>query len=131
MALVHGGVVTVPVRVSQGKEQDTMLAVPRPAPVALADLDLGSAFEESATNAPEDRKDELLVFDNTATGLNKTPVATYFRSGGQWREDAALFPSAETVEIEPSAGLLLRKAKGLADAILPWPNAAPYDLTAP
>lgn len=129
---VYGGVVSLPIRVSASGPVDTWVALPRPVTITLDELDFGAGqFEESPGTAPEDRRDQLLLFDNAEASRNKAPAAVYFRSGGQWLRDAAGFPPAGAVEIEPSAGLLVRKAQGGADAILHWANAPTYDVTAP
>jgi hypothetical protein len=58
------------------------------------------------------------------------PAAIYYRSGGQWLRDGTNAVS-DSVTIEPSAGLLLRKAAGGADSVVLWKNAPTYDVTAP
>lgn len=129
---VYGDVVRLGLRVSGGRGQDTTLAPPRPVKVALGTLDLGPGFfEESASTDPADRKDELLVFDNTAPGINKLPSAVFFRTGGQWIRDTAGFPTANLVTLELSTGLVIRKASGVMDVTVQWPHAAPYDLVMP
>jgi uncharacterized protein (TIGR02597 family) len=112
--------------------QDTTLAPPRPVKILLEDLEFApGTFEESASNDPIARRDELIVFDNLAVGINKTPSGKYFRTGGQWIQDTTGYPVANQVGIEPSAGLVIRKAPGAVDETVSWPNTAPYDLSAP
>lgn len=128
---VYGGKVALAIPVANGVARDTMLGLPRPVPLTLDQLDFAPGqFVESASTAPGDREDQLLVFDNAATGLNKLPSATYYRSGGQWLR-AGTDVASGSVQIEPSAGLLLRKAAGGADAVAYWVNAPTYDVTAP
>lgn len=128
---VYGGKVTLEIPVANGKSRDTMLSPPRPVSLTLGRLDFAPGdFVESASTAPVDRKDQLLVYDNSQTGQNKLPVATYFRSGGQWRRDGTNAVS-DSVVIEPSAGLLLRKAAGGADTVVLWKNAPVYEVTTP
>lgn len=128
---VYGDIVSLSVRVANGKAADTMLAPPRPIPMTLDQLDLGPGiFEESASTDPGDRKDQLLVYDNANVLQNKGPSATYFRSGGQWLSDGTNTASGSQ-SIEPSAGLLIRKAAGVSDQILRWANAPTYDVSAP
>lgn len=132
---VYAGAVSLSVRTSAEESVDTMLALPRPVPITLDDIDIDfgpGGFEESASNEVADRKDQLLVYDNAAAGLNKLPSAVYFRVGGQWRKDEeSAFPDAAGEWIEPSAGLLLRKAAGGTGQPLFWVNAPTYDVTAP
>ena len=131
MHQVYAGTVSLPLKTSLGKRQDSVVAPPRPVPVALEDLGISGSFAESLTTGPADRVDELLVFDNSAAALNKAPAAVYFRSGGNWIEDTAGFPLANATLIEPSAGLLVRKAAAAADVMLQWPNHPVYDLSLP
>lgn len=129
---VYGEAVAVSLPVSTTTARDTMLALPRPVPATLEDLDLSPAvFTESPSTAANDRRDQLLVFDNASVGRNKEPAAVYFRTGGQWVRDAAGFPPSGSVSIEPSAGLLLRKAAGSSEIVLHWINEPAYDVSAP
>jgi len=129
---VYGGLVTTAVRVSTEMARDTMVALPRPVAMTLDQLDFGPGqFVESNSTAPADRKDQLLVFDNAEALRNKQPDATFFRSGGQWVRDAVGFPPGGQVTIEPSAGLLLRKASGANNTPVLWVNSPTYDVTAP
>lgn len=128
---VYGGAYAVSLPYSTETARDTMLALPRPVPLTLNQLDLGGAFEESATTAENDRRDELIVYHNATAALNKLPSAIYFRTGGNWVSAPAGSP-AGTTSIEPSAGLVIRKARaGAAGAPLVWINQPVYDVTAP
>lgn len=132
MDQVYGGIVSVPVRVANGERQDTVVAPPRPVTQTLAELDFGSVFEESPNTTPANRRDELHVYDNEATGQNKGPAAIYFRHLGAWvRDQETDFPNSDAVVIEPSSSLLIRKAAAANDTPLLWSNAPLYDVTAP
>lgn len=129
---VFGGLVTTTIHVSATRERDTMIGLPRPVAITLDELDFGTGqFVESATTAEGDRKDQLLVFDNAEALRNKQPDATFFRSGGQWRRDEPGFPAVGQFKIEPSVGLLVRKATGATDQPILWVNSPTYDVTAP
>ena len=67
--------------------QDNAVAVPRPVNVTLNDLGLitSGAFTPSTGTTNRTIKDSLLVYDNTATGFNKAPSATYVYVNGGWR----------------------------------------------
>ena len=95
-------------------KQDNYIALSFPVPVALRDLGLATtdststAVRESASVA--NRIDEVFVFDNTATGTNKAPAATYYFRGGAWRK----FGSSISTDfggdlIPPGTGVLLRR----------------------
>lgn len=129
---VYGGAVDLAVPASASRRRDTALAPPRPVVATLDQLGLsGELFEESPSTDAADRRDELLVHANVAAGRNPAPSAVYFRTGGQWVEDAEDFPAADAVEIEPAAGLVLRKASSDTVQTLRWRNLPTYDLTAP
>jgi uncharacterized protein (TIGR02597 family) len=113
------------------KGRDTMIGLPRPVSITLDDLDFAPGqFVESATIAAGDRKDQLLVFDNAEALRNKQPDAVYFRSGGQWLS-AESGSAAGSQPIEPSAGLLVRRAAGSGTTPILWVNSPTYDVTAP
>lgn len=129
---VYTGPVGLPVRAASGSRQDTPVAPPRPVPVVLAALDLdATTFEESSGLDEESRRDELLIYDNAAVGINKKPSAIFFRSGGKWIQDTTGYPEADNVVIEPSSGMLLRKAAGGADLVLQWTSLPGHDLSQP
>jgi uncharacterized protein (TIGR02597 family) len=128
---VFGGTVTRPLRTQVGGAQDTMVAPPRPVASKLSELAMsGTSFVSSASTAPGDRKDQLLVFDNSAVATNKSPSAIYFLTPGGWVRDTVGFPASDNVTIEPSAGVLIRKA-ATASTGVNWVNLPSYDVTAP
>jgi uncharacterized protein (TIGR02597 family) len=129
---VYGGPVSVMIGGSAAdKGRDTMIGLPRPVSITLDDLDFAPGqFVESATTDPGVRKDQLLVFDNAEALRNKQPDAVYFRSGGQWLS-AESGSAAGTQSIEPSAGLLVRRAAGSGTTPILWVNSPTYDVTAP
>jgi uncharacterized protein (TIGR02597 family) len=129
---VFGGPVTIQIRTQTAGDQDTMVAPPRPVAVKLPDLGLnGGLFEVSPSTAPQDRRDQLMVFDNSTAAFNKQPSATYFRTPSGWVRDAPGFPAAGNVSINPSAGMLIRKATAANGNGATWVNQPNYDVTAP
>lgn len=131
---VQGGLVSMALgETRDGLDRDIMVALPRPVPMTLDQLDFGPGqFVESATVAIGDRKDQLLVFNNAQPLRNKQPSDIYFRTGGQWvRDNGADYPAAGSQTIEPSAGLMLRREGDAGTAPLFWVNAPTYDVTAP
>jgi len=106
--------------------QDTVIGIDRPVAVKLNELGLESAFEESAGNAPGDRKDELLILDNSEGTKNRLPSATYFRSGGQWVIDDTGFPESGNDVIPAEAGLIVRKAISQNGLPVLWVNRPNY-----
>lgn len=115
-----------PIRTRTDGPQDNYLGLMRPVPVLLSDLDLdATVFADSASN--EDRADELLVYDNLTAVLNKEPATTYFRVGGEWREDDGdAYPVSGGESILPSTALVIRKAPTASGETLVWVNSPRY-----
>jgi uncharacterized protein (TIGR02597 family) len=114
---------TLPV---QSQQNDVASTTGRPVPLTLSGLQLGGsdAFETTVTLG--NRQDELLVFDNAATGFNKSPSATYYYYNGAWRKDgesATVSYDNETIGV--GAGLIIRKAAGTVGTV-EWNQKAPY-----
>ena len=128
---VFSSTVALPISAGQSGPRDTTVGLPRPVVTRLVDLDLESVIADSASTAAVDRKDELRVFDNATAGRRKEPLAVYFRVAGQWVKDAAGFPAANDDLIDPSAGLLIRKAATSVDGAIMWVNHPRYDPDAP
>jgi uncharacterized protein (TIGR02597 family) len=105
---------------------DVVITTGRPVPVKLKDLQLGGTAAFESSPSPAAIKDQLLVFDNAATGTNKAPVATYYYSNGAWRK----FPgnpaqSFDSTELPAGAALLIRKAAGTEQTVT-WTQSLPY-----
>lgn len=131
---VHGGLVALTLGATRDSiDRDIMVALPRPVPMTLDQLDFGPGqFVESATVAIGDRKDQLLVFNNAQALRNRQPSDIYFRTGGQWvRDNGTTYPAAGGQTIEPSAGLMIRREGDAGTSTLVWVNAPTYDVTAP
>ncbi len=97
-----------------------------PVQLSLAQLELGGtpAFETSTSVIS--RKDELLVFNNNTTGINKPASATYFYFNGAWRRvGASPATSFDNELLTPGSALLIRKASGTPGTFL-WSQQAPY-----
>jgi uncharacterized protein (TIGR02597 family) len=110
--------------------QDNTVAVLRPVAVALADAGLDeTAFVSSLSHSAEDRRDELLVFDNSIAGFNKKPSAIYYKVSGSWfREDgkaASNPPAGQEKALSASGGVVVRKALG-TPAMATWKNNPTY-----
>jgi len=63
--------------------------------------------------------------------MNKPPSAIYFRSGNAWRKQGEGSTAFDAEPIEPSAGLLFRKAAAGTVSPIRWANDPTYDVTAP
>jgi uncharacterized protein (TIGR02597 family) len=115
---------------SQSVRQDNTVAVLRPVDVALKDSGLDqNAFVASTSHDAAGRKDELLVFDNSAAGFNKIPSATYYKVGSAWfleQGKGTENTNADDVKaLAASAGLIIRKAQGADNGAI-WTNQPTY-----
>ena len=108
--------ISTPLDSQTSTAQDNAVSVPRPVNIALNDLGLliNSAFVASTGTAPRSIKDQLLVYDNTASGTNKAPVATYFYYN-QWRlVGDTTGTDYGTTTLPYGAGFTIRKAPSTA-----------------
>jgi uncharacterized protein (TIGR02597 family) len=117
-------------RARKGASQDNVLAMMRPIPLTLAELDIPpAAFVGSAGTDESKRRDELLVFDNSVAGHNKSEVARYFydESAKQWRiDDGAAYAAADAAVLPAGAVIVIRKSPASRDAEVVWKNQATY-----
>ena len=95
-------------------KNDVLTTTDRPVPVKLKDLGLGGSDAWTAgtgTGFGLQRGDLLLTWDNSATGINKSPINTfYYHDSGEWRTFSG--QNADDVEIGPSTGMIIRKQAG-------------------
>jgi len=121
-------VVTLATRVGSSStlSQDNYIGLARPKDVTLSELSLGAAFVDSASNLTGARRDELFVFNNAVTGINKAPSRRFFRVAGAWREAITGFPSADSVTISAGAGFFIRKYPTATGATSFYSNVPNY-----
>jgi uncharacterized protein (TIGR02597 family) len=95
--------------------QDNPVSLVRPLDVALNATGLGSVFGSN---------DQLLLFNNAAIGMNKSPSATYVYNAQHWRliGDATSADRGSDV-IPTGTGFLIRKVG--AGASVFWTNSFP------
>jgi uncharacterized protein (TIGR02597 family) len=104
--------------------QDNDLSDARPVPVSLNQSGLieSGAFRTSST--PDDRLDELYVFDNTVAAKNKSASAAYYYWNTAWRKVGAGSDDAGSdVVFLPGAGVILRSGTGSPGS---WTTQATY-----
>lgn len=104
---------------------DNPVAIDRPIPIALSELDFGTNFEESLNTLGFNRRDELLVYNNSEAKFNKAPTQKYIKVGGAWLDANDNFSNADTKVIMPAEHIIIRKAKS-SDDVKQWVNAPTY-----
>jgi len=112
--------------------QDCYIGLPRPSVHTLYDLGFtnnnnGNGFRPSAGTTGGARRDTLLVFNNTAQGVNKSTAATYYLlTNGQWRisTDSATDVGTNVV-FTPGSGFIIRKYPTNTPVII-WNNVPNY-----
>jgi hypothetical protein len=78
--------------------------------------------------------DEVVLFENTGTGLNRSSVASYFYHDGSsgflgagWYQSGSLAASG-SVEIPAGGAFWIRKAAASGQEIAEWNPPVPYTL---
>jgi len=113
----------IPVENSTTAETDNFVGVERPLSLTLDELGLHGTSVFETTTQTDDIKDQLLVYDNAATGKNKTPSATYFYFNGAWRKVGAdVATNFGSDEIAATAAIAIRKAPAGVQATSFWVN---------
>jgi len=108
--------------------QDVAVALPRPVDVTLNQLNLGNtpAFMTSTSTLPAGRRDQLLVFDNTATAQNKSSAATYYYNAGIWKLANGGNTDHGTDTIKAGTGFVIRKYQVAGGPTSFWNHTSPY-----
>ena len=116
---------TVPLATQASVKQDNAVAIPRPVAVALIDSNLISSGGFSVSPSPGNRTDELLVFDSTVIGKNKSPSATYYYWNNAWRKFGAGATDVGTDQVfTPGTGVIIRKGASVSSTV--WVNSPTY-----
>lgn len=100
-----------------GLRQDQWIGFASPVPEPIGALNVG--FSDG---------DELLVFDNTAPGQNKTPSQILRFDGSAWRADG--INVSGTFHLQPAQGYVLRKNATSQPTVFVW-QALPSYLSQP
>jgi hypothetical protein len=102
--------------VATSQQQDNPVSMVRPLNVALDATGLGPSDNSFGLN------DQLLLFDNTVAGFDKSPSATYTYDT-HWRRTDDTTSDRGADIISAGTGFLIRKAAGGVSAL--WINAFP------
>jgi uncharacterized protein (TIGR02597 family) len=128
MGGVMTGAQTAPVNSYPAAKQDNLLAAPYPVAVSLRNSRLieSGAFRVSASALAQ--TDQLLVFDNTAAGINKGASAIYYYFNNAWRKvgSSAATDFGDDQVFKPGSGVVIRKG---ADAT--GPKSSQWTFTPP
>jgi uncharacterized protein (TIGR02597 family) len=117
----------IPLSTEAGSSQDNFVSMTRPVDVALNDTGLitSGAFQSSASIASI--TDKLLVYDNTAVGINKAPISTYYYSNGAWRKFGDSVTNDHGSDVIPAgSGFVIRKAAVSGGPTSFWQNSPTY-----
>jgi uncharacterized protein (TIGR02597 family) len=96
-----------------GIAQDIRIGYSSPVPEVIGDLNLGFTAG-----------DQLLVFDNTAAGQNKSSIITLVFSGTAWYNGAANV--TETFQLQPGQGYVFRRAPSAPNGNTTWTTIQSY-----
>ncbi len=118
---------TIPLATNISGSRDTYIAIPRPIDIRLDQLNLAGtdAFVTSDGAFLSQRRDQLLVFDNSANQISKIPSAAYYFTGGNWRISGNSDPQNHVV-IRAGSGLVIRKYQTPGGTTSFWNNTPSY-----
>lgn len=113
---------TIPLTVRASVKQDNAIGLPRPVDIALNDLGLlPGAFVASTSRFASGRKDELLVFNNASSSINKAPDRIYYYLNSGWRKQGESYlTDFGTDTIPAGGGFLIRKAPDNIGSTVFW-----------
>jgi uncharacterized protein (TIGR02597 family) len=118
--------VTVPLATQASMKQDNYIGLIRPVAIRLADAGLETGFVDSVGLAGFQRRDTLLVFDNSVASHQKSASKSYFRRGGIWFSDATGHPVADNELLQPGSGFVIRKHLRPGASTAWWTNTVAY-----
>ena len=95
--------------------QDNWLGYLSPVPSPIGDTGLGFSAG-----------DQLLVFDNSAVGTNKSASQILVYTGSAWLDTANFQNVSATFQMQPGFGYVLRRAQSASPAATEWKNLQAY-----
>lgn len=109
-------------------KQDNFASVMRPVDVKLNDTGLISSGAFKVSSSPFSRADELLVFDNSVAGKNKSASAVYYYYNNAWRKSGqSTSLDFGTDVLSASSGFVIRKATTTSGSTQFWQNDKTYN----
>ncbi len=122
--LMLAGKTLIQIRRQGAAGQDNTIALDRPVPFSLDSSDLVLTGAIRASPSQSSRLDELLVFDNSVVGKNKSAAASYYYWNSAWRKVGAGSANVGTdVVFTPGTGVILRSGAGSSTD---WKLPSPY-----
>jgi len=122
---VNVGAMTVQLDSVSASANDNYVSLGRPVDITLDNLGLISsgAFMQSVNTLATGRRDQLLVFNNAASGFNKAPSATYYYlTNSGWRSTTTGTTNQGSVVIPAAVGYVIRKATNNGTGSSFWTN---------
>lgn len=89
--------------------QDNNLSLATAVDLPLSSLQLDS-FEESQSQLPFHRRDELFVWEQSGQGINRPPEYSFFRMNGAWYQHTSGLPAADDFMLKAGSAFFIRKA---------------------
>ena len=103
-------------------KQDNFVVLQRPVPVRLDQSGLSTGFVPSSNTLAFNRRDVLMVFDNSVAAINKAASKQFFMVGTSWVQDTSGFPNADAYTLDPTVGLIIRKYQTTTGTSAVWTN---------
>jgi uncharacterized protein (TIGR02597 family) len=88
---------------------DNLVALARPTDYLLSEIGFNDAnFVQSSGTTGGTRRDTVIVYATTGSGINRAPLKTYFKTSGTWRDT-----TAATIPVDPiipaGSAVIIRK----------------------
>ena len=115
LSITHAGAVfsqslSYYIGTSTTSANDNYISLPRPTDYTLNQLGLtDSSFTQSTSKTAGGRRDLLLVLNTSGTGINRAPVATYFRFANDWYSTANTALATNNAVIPAGSAVVVRK----------------------
>lgn len=108
-------------------DNDIYISTGRPTPLTLGELGISGtpAFETSTLPFGAGIRDQILIYNNSATGQNKAPADTYFFFSGEWRKFGEAGDFTDVPVIPAGEGFVIRRVSGTASTDK-WTAPSPY-----
>ena len=113
-------------------QQDIVIGMAVPSNVTLAQSNLTAVFTPSTSFGAAQRKDQLLVYNNAASGQNKAFTTTYYYYSGLggpagWRLSGDTTDIQDNTPVfQPGNGYLIRKTATASPTTVTWTFVPPY-----